>query len=328
MATVIAVGMLSGLRQAGQMPEATPELTSRLAQLNELLTDILHGRVTPEAATERLLTHYPGVVIGGAIASVALPTGLATIIVLLVLTIRGHRLKPRADWAPGAPWNLFDVLEVVLLFLFAQIVLVLFARALRGGVQPARGEVMLTTAAVYVASAALTLALVFARTPGGWHYLRQVVRPVRGSVSRLVGIGFLSFSVGLVAMYIVTAVTGSGQNALRSPVVPELVEAGGVWVKVVAVLLVALIGPPFEETIFRGMVYRSLRARWGIPIGVVLSALVFALAHMTPQLIIPILALGVVFASVYEITGALLPSAVAHCLQNGMTVAFILGLAS
>ncbi|MDQ7004373.1 MAG: CPBP family intramembrane metalloprotease [Ghiorsea sp.] len=64
-------------------------------------------------------------------------------------------------------------------------------------------------------------------------------------------------------------------------------------------LLMVVLAPIVEEIIFRGLLYRMLRERWGVGVSVLVSAAFFSLVHhgllLSPQLVG-----GVIFALAYE----------------------------
>jgi membrane protease YdiL (CAAX protease family) len=85
-----------------------------------------------------------------------------------------------------------------------------------------------------------------------------------------------------------------------------------------------LIGPIAEEVIFRGILYGFFR-RWGILVAVILTTLLFVLAHILPYVLahpvfpnIPITQVvgGVVFALAYEIEKNLMVPVTIHVLGN------------
>jgi uncharacterized protein len=87
----------------------------------------------------------------------------------------------------------------------------------------------------------------------------------------------------------------------------------------VAVTLVGsiLFAPVFEELIFRGVLYGTLRTRLSWPLAALGSALVFAVAHGYGAAgFASVLLSGVLWAWVYERTGSLLPSMLAHVVNN------------
>jgi membrane protease YdiL (CAAX protease family) len=88
-------------------------------------------------------------------------------------------------------------------------------------------------------------------------------------------------------------------------------EAVGLFITAV------LAAPLFEEIAFRGLVYTSLRVRFGPWFSAVVSAALFTLLHVYSPLGMVVLFTGaVVSALVYERTRSLLPSIIAHAVHN------------
>jgi membrane protease YdiL (CAAX protease family) len=76
------------------------------------------------------------------------------------------------------------------------------------------------------------------------------------------------------------------------------------------------IAPLSEEMMFRGLLYPWLRHRWGIPSGVIISAIVFAAFHMNLSIFPQLFAMGVVFAMLYERTRSLPTVTIMHAIWN------------
>lgn len=97
----------------------------------------------------------------------------------------------------------------------------------------------------------------------------------------------------------------------------------------VLVSVMTVVGAPvIEEWLFRGVIFRALDAglssRWGRTGGVaavVLSALIFALAHAEWLQLPGLFFLGVVLALVVRRTRRLLPAVLTHVGFNGLTMA-------
>ncbi len=84
---------------------------------------------------------------------------------------------------------------------------------------------------------------------------------------------------------------------------------------------VVLLAPIFEEIIFRGMLYTTLRARCTVPTSIVGSALIFALAHGYGFVaFLTVFWSGLLWAWAYERTGSLIPGICAHAMNNGLVV--------
>lgn len=85
--------------------------------------------------------------------------------------------------------------------------------------------------------------------------------------------------------------------------------------------ILALLAPLVEELVFRGLLYGWLAGRWGQPVAFVVSSLAFAAAHVEPAHAVLVLPLGLWFGWLRWRTGSLVPSLVAHTINNGLAVA-------
>lgn len=92
-----------------------------------------------------------------------------------------------------------------------------------------------------------------------------------------------------------------------------------------ASLLFGAVGVPIaEEFLFRGLLYRWLRDRWGTWAGVFLSALTFALIHPPAAGAAPaIFLIGLALAWLYEKTGSLKPGMALHGANNAIGISVI-----
>ena len=92
---------------------------------------------------------------------------------------------------------------------------------------------------------------------------------------------------------------------------------GGPVVVGVTLLGSVVFAPVFEELVFRGLLYGTLRTRLAWPLAAAASGLVFALAHGYGVIgFLSVFLSGVLWAWVYERTGSLLPSILAHVANN------------
>jgi len=98
--------------------------------------------------------------------------------------------------------------------------------------------------------------------------------------------------------------------------------------RVILFLLVSVAAPFFEELFFRGLLFNSLRSKWGVATGVVISAIVFAVLHPLPFSFLPIFVLGSGLAVTYYQRGSLLSGMVFHGLHNGLVTIFLFLLTS
>lgn len=90
------------------------------------------------------------------------------------------------------------------------------------------------------------------------------------------------------------------------------------------VILAAVLAPLAEELIFRAGLFRFLRTRLPRGLALALPALVFAVLHGNVLAIVPLFALGLFLALVYEQTGRISVPIIAHALFNFHTILLVM----
>lgn len=116
----------------------------------------------------------------------------------------------------------------------------------------------------------------------------------------------------------------------RNPQLEVIAPAGFDWAGLAGMLvMVGIVAPIVEETVFRGLLYGWLRRHLGVATSVAISALAFSAAHGI-AILIPALALtGIVLALVYERSRSLWPPIIVHAVFNmAMTLALYAALAT
>jgi membrane protease YdiL (CAAX protease family) len=89
----------------------------------------------------------------------------------------------------------------------------------------------------------------------------------------------------------------------------------------VGMFIVGAIGAPIsEEIFFRGMLFNSAKQRFGLTAGLVISSLVFSIAHLGPLSIIAIFPMGLFLAYVYNKTGSLAVPIIMHATNNSIAI--------
>jgi membrane protease YdiL (CAAX protease family) len=114
--------------------------------------------------------------------------------------------------------------------------------------------------------------------------------------------------------------TGGGGN----PLLPLLLQSQGWGPRFIFFLVVSICAPIFEEILFRGFLLPSLSQRMPMMGAVLVSAVLFAAAHLSLSDLLPLTALGLVLGVIYSRTRNLLAPIVLHSLWNtGSLVALI-----
>lgn len=105
---------------------------------------------------------------------------------------------------------------------------------------------------------------------------------------------------------------------------PTLIQ-GTTWQLLLPLLSYTVLAPVFEEVIFRGVLYSTLRRRFNAPVAMVVSALIFSLAHGYGIFgLVTIFWSGLLWAWAYEKTGSILPGMAAHALNNSLVCMTVL----
>jgi membrane protease YdiL (CAAX protease family)/uncharacterized RDD family membrane protein YckC len=101
----------------------------------------------------------------------------------------------------------------------------------------------------------------------------------------------------------------------------------GVGIAIFAVLAIVVLAPVAEEIFFRGFFFAGLRTRWSLWPSALLSGAVFGLVHAPtgPTAAIPLAGLGVGLAWLYNKTGSIYPTILAHFLNNAIAIGVVLG---
>lgn len=87
----------------------------------------------------------------------------------------------------------------------------------------------------------------------------------------------------------------------------------------VSVALCAVVAAPvLEELFYRGAIYTPQRRRSSAFTVVVVTAVLFALAHLVPQKLLPLCLLGVALGVLRAASGSILPSVLMHATFNAL----------
>jgi len=122
----------------------------------------------------------------------------------------------------------------------------------------------------------------------------------------------LLFSLSYLNTLFVTLLERSGYHATTSPL-PDLTG----WRILPALFVIALLPAVFEEAIFRGMLTQSMRkSGWGTAATVLISGALFSLYHGNPQQTLYQFACGACFSLLALRSESILPTALAHFLNN------------
>lgn len=145
-------------------------------------------------------------------------------------------------------------------------------------------------------------------------------RNANNRVSRMAAAGwaitgvFLAFSAQIVAAQI-EMLLGIKMGSENTEVLVEIAMQTPIFI-----IVTSVVGPIFEEIIFRQIIFGSLYRRFNFWAAAIISSLIFAAVHFDFTHIIIYTAMGLVFSFLYVKTKRILVPIVAHVSMNTFVV--------
>jgi uncharacterized protein len=213
------------------------------------------------------------------------------------------------SWTPdySVPWKFIDNwIGVALLALIDVVIFVIMLG------QERRAELAQSAAVVLLELAyLLPVIFIFAWRRIHWKHLRfsKFEWHTLG-----IGCGLLIGSYVIIilhnALLFLLGVDTQGENIMK--LFAELDSP--VWFFIVG----AIFAPLVEEVFFRGFLFQGFRARYGWITAMLLSAAIFAIAHLDLVVLIPTFLLGCLLAYVYHRSNSIWPGIFLHFLVNSL----------
>ena len=158
---------------------------------------------------------------------------------------------------------------------------------------------------------------------GGWLQWRwrPLASALRQALLQVLKVLPLVTLVGWLFDQLVSKASGS------NPLLELVLTTTNPWALLLFSITAMVLAPLFEETLFRGVLLPVLGQRYGGLWGVVISALVFGIAHLSLGELPALFVLGLGLGWLRLQSGRLGPSVLMHGLWNGLTFANLLLLA-
>ena len=180
----------------------------------------------------------------------------------------------------------------------------------------------------------------FSRPRGG------ILAAIGAGISVGVGAVLLSLVVNPVSVRLLERFGYSTESTVQQPFMQGLVgwvrESPGVAVPAI-ILVVVIFGPAVEELVFRGVVFNGLYrlgalistrsvgkessgvpGKWLFAFSALAASVLFALLHLEPVLLPVLLILAIALCALFQRSGSLLPSFVAHATFNSFATSLII----
>lgn len=126
------------------------------------------------------------------------------------------------------------------------------------------------------------------------------------------GMGIVGYGLNLIIQF--TFLTWFGSSDPQG--ILHAAARGGVLPFLLSFLGGAIFTPFGEEILFRGVIANALN-RHGAFAGIVLSSIIFGLAHGVSVILPVAIMVGVLSAILFRATGSIWPGVVLHCVYNG-----------
>jgi hypothetical protein len=238
-------------------------------------------------------------------------------------------VAPARTGPGGLPAVTFRWWEAILAFILGNLLLGGLAYAAIAGTSDGGGRVVLGAIAldlVFLGSLILWLSKAHR---GSWAAIgiRATWRTlVIGAGAGVLLYGVVASAVGSAVIWILERLS-SAPVETPAQVPDDLTTAGSVG----AIVLAVVLAPVTEEVFFRGILYRSVRDRAGVAVGVAVSSLLFGAVHLVSAdgasvWVLPLVmtVTGVALALLYERSANLVVPVAAHVAFNAIGITLIL----
>ncbi len=211
----------------------------------------------------------------------------------------------------SVPWTIVDTwLGVGMLVLVDAILLITTLQ----GSRASRAELAQSAAVILLELAyLLPVLLIFASKRIHWKHLgfRKFESKVMG-----LGCGLLIGAYAIILLHNLVllglGIDTQGEAILR---LIEMLDSPG-WF-----FLVGVVFAPFvEEIFFRSFLFQGFRQKYGWVRAMLLSSVIFAVAHLDPASLIPTFILGVVIVYLFHRSNSIWPGILLHFLINGFSL--------
>ena len=256
---------------------------------------------------------FTAVIVNGAIV-------LCGIVFLARTLVFGRRSHPETKPLDPPSWSLKEATEALILWVFLGVVLTSAAKAVLS--EGREGPVWMLLLPSFLA-AGLAIVWVWGatgcRSGFGW---------IRSQLLRHFAVGVSATGLAVLPILWIYSLFQNvlGQSPADDPVLPLLIMPDTIWAKALLIVLVGGLAPAFEETLFRGILYRGLRIRWPFLPAAAMSAALFAIAHVHLAGFTAYAILGFLFAYLFERTNSLVTPWAAHAAFNtfNLVVLFVI----
>ncbi|MBI1976200.1 MAG: CPBP family intramembrane metalloprotease [Candidatus Omnitrophica bacterium] len=254
--------------------------------------------------------------------------GALAVGLLLFFTWGVGFLKKRIPEPSPVPWELWDLVRVLILsFFWGQLSFIGGLAVLRLAKMGPLDQHFLMLAGTLWFDLVVFICILYVvlrRSKGTVEHLGLNKRSLLTNIK----VGILGYLSSLPILLITLLLVLGAAHLLKYEPPPQpvqeifLTEKNG-RVVLFGIVLVSVLGPFFEELFFRGLLYNALRKRMGSMTALWLNSSLFAAVHANLFGFLPILVLGALLTLLYQKTGSLAAPITVHVLHNSLMVGFL-----
>ena len=150
---------------------------------------------------------------------------------------------------------------------------------------------------------------------GGW--LQWKIKPIKQGLFKSISGWLMIMPLVLFIGWLMNEIIGDQGGS--NPLLELVLSSDEIFPLFLLLITTVVLAPVFEELVFRGILLPVLVSKVGKISGVLLSALIFALAHLSVGELPPLFVLGIGLGLMRLSSGRLFPCALMHSLWNGVT---------
>lgn len=255
--------------------------------------------------------------------------GVMIDVIFAIKKRRGDKIDISLSRAEKPLWNVSDILRVVIVFVFFGYVFA-FIQSFASSKFPVLGNInfrmISDTAFMNIAGVGVIFYFVLRKYSQSLAALGlsrvSVPRAFFTAIGAYAAITPIFVGIMVATFFLVRALN---YEPPVQPIVEVFMEEKNIGVLWVSTLFAAIFGPIAEEIFFRGFMYPALKKKWGMAVSILVTSVIFSLLHTHIVGFLPIMALGILLAYIYEKTGSLLVPVAIHMIHNvGMVVMVLL----
>ncbi|MBN2453605.1 MAG: CPBP family intramembrane metalloprotease [Candidatus Omnitrophica bacterium] len=240
--------------------------------------------------------------------------------ILIISRSAGQEHAVKTSGRMNVPWSMLDVAKFAILFVFFSYVLLLVEASLARMLPVFKEDnfrIIFNTSIMDIVAVTLILYFTVWQYKGKFASLGLTFKNfARNVYYGIIGyIAFIPILVGIIAVIAVT-VNITKYTIPRQEVVEIFLKERNATFLLYTSIFAAIAGPIIEEIFFRGFMYTAVKKYLGVFWAMLITAALFALLHAHMVGFLPILALGMLLAYLYEKTGTLISSMTVHVIHN------------